>query len=689
MKIKTLLLTSISTNILLFSPEITLANNVEKQFSPELQNKNSLLKEIVVTANPLEKNSNQFARPVKILKDKELQQKTRATLGETLNKELGVNSTFYGQGASRPVIRGLEGDNIAILQNGIANIDASATSVDHNIAIDPYSAEKIEIIRGPQALFYGTKAIGGVINIIDNRIPEEQSSKLITGEVSSQYNSADRERSGRIKLKSGDINSGINYNFSGFTRDTDNYDINGFARSGSKRFSEPLTPPDTEVSNKLINSQTDAVGGNLGLSKIYDDGFIGVSYSGLNNNYGIPPEYADDVNIRLKSRRVDFSGENENLNDKIKKVTYKLGFTDYNHSEYEGTSPETTFKNNGYDGRVEFTHAPINGFQGAFGIQSFGLNASTIGDEPLLPITDTLTNSAFLYEELPFDEYMLMFGGRADHQTVESSGGGNFGAASDRSDTTFSGSTGIKYYLSDEYSSTLNLSYTERAPNHQELFSNGPHEATGTFEVGDINLDIQRSYGVDISLNKDAGDITGALNLFYNRFQDYIFLNQTGLTDGGSGFDIYNFTGTPAEFFGFETEIGRNLYQNGSQKLDGKIHFDYVQAENTRTNQPLPHISPMRLGSRLTHTYSKLTTTLNTTYTFEQNETPANEASTDGFTMVDMGFDYEIDNSENPASLYLQGTNLLNEEARNHISFIKDEVPLPGRSVMVGVKIGF
>ncbi len=259
----------------------------------------STLKEIVVTANPLEKTSNQYAKPVKILKGSELKRKERTTLGETLNKELGVNSTFYGSGASRPVIRGLDGDNIAILQNGITTIDASSTSVDHNVSIDPHSVDRIEIIRGPQALFYGTKAIGGVVNIIDDRIPEEQNQEMISGEVDTHYNTADRERSGGIKLKGGDVNSGINYQLSGFTRDTDNYDINGFARSESKRASDPLTPPDTEVKDKLLNSQTDSVGGSFGLSKIYEDGFIGVSYSGLNNNYGIAPEYADDVNINL------------------------------------------------------------------------------------------------------------------------------------------------------------------------------------------------------------------------------------------------------------------------------------------------------------------------------------------------------------------------------------------------------
>ncbi len=339
---------------------------------------------------------------------------------------------------------------------------------------------------------------------------------------------------------------------------------------------------------------------------------------------------------------------------------------------------------------MELTHNPVNGFQGSFGLQSYGVNSSALGDEPFLPITDTLINSAFLYEELPFDDYTLMFGGRVDHQNIKSMGGGSFGASDDRNDTTASGSTGVKYYFDDEYSSTFNLSYTERAPNSQELFANGPHEATSTFEVGDINLDVQRSYGADISFKKEEGDITGELNLFYNRFQDYIFLNPTGAVDGGSGFDVYNFTGVPAEFYGLETRVEKNLYQAGVQKLDGEIRFDYVQAENTRTNQPLPRISPMRLGAGLTHTYEKLTTNFDTTYTFEQTETAPNETETDGFTTVDLGFDYKIcDKAEKQTSVYLQGTNLLDEEARNHISFIKDEVTLPGRSVMVGLRVGF
>ncbi len=635
-------------------------------------NKDKIIKlnEIVVTANPLERSSNQYIKPLKILKNDELKLKTRNSLGETLNKELGVNSTFYGNGASRPVIRGLDGDNITILQNGVSTIDASATSVDHNISIDPMSVERIEIIRGPQALFFGSKAIGGVINIIDNRIPDKQINKLVTGTFDTSYNTVDKARAAAIKIKGGESASGLNYQLTTFGKDTNNYSFNA----------------DNEPSGKLLNSQSDSKGGSFGVSKIFDSGFVGISYSGLNDNYGIPVDPIDEENIKLESRRTDLAGAFSDISEHIKKITYKIGVSDYNHTEYEGSTPETTFKNNGYDSRIEITHNPIKGFQGAIGLQSFGMNASTIGSDPLLPITDTLSNSLFLYEELPFDDYNLMFGGRTDHQSTSSQGGGNFGNASEKTDLTFSASTGIKYYISDIYTSSLNLGYTQRAPNHQEYFANGPHDATSTYEVGNNNLDVQSSTNIDLSFKKEEGNLTAELNLFYNKFKNYISLDPSGTIDGSSGFEIYNFTGVPAQFMGFEAETKYKLSHN----LNGKLSFDYVQAENTRTNHPLPRISPMRLGAGLEHNHSNLTTSLDTTYTFKQNDTAPNETPTDGFIMIDLALDYKINpTKESPTNIYLQATNLLDENARNHISFIKDDVPLPGRSFMIGLRQNF
>ncbi|MDX1950351.1 MAG: TonB-dependent receptor [Rickettsiales bacterium] len=650
------------------------------------------LDEVVVSANPLEKNSKEFARPAKVLKNEELNRKNSITLGETLKQELGVHSSFYGAGASRPIIRGLDGDNIAILQNSISVIDASAASPDHNISIDPFSAEKIEIIRGPQALFYGSKAIGGVVNILDSRIIEEQQTELVSGEFNTRYNTGDRERTAGIKLKGGEANSGLNYYFSGVARDTDNYDINGFARSEALRIADPLAD---EVSNKLLNSQTDSVNGTFGISKVYDDGFLGVSYSALNNNYGIPVEPEEGENIQMKSRRFDVSGGNEKVNDTIKKLTYKIGFTDYNHTEFEGNTPETSFKNNGFDGRIELTHNPINGFQGAVGLQSTLINASAVGEDPFVPLTKTLTNSAFIYEELPFDRYSLMFGGRADYQQAESEGGATFGNPQDRNDLTFSGSTGIKYFIDDVYTSNFNLSYTERAPNQTELYANGPHGATSTFEVGDANLDIQRSFGADLSFKKEVGELTGELNLFYNRFQNYIFLNPTGVVDGGSGYEIFNFTGVPAEFFGFELASNYNLINEGNNKLDSNASFDYVQAENTRTGQNLPRISPMRVGAGLAYTNKSLIASVQNFYVFEQDEIAANETKTDGYNMLNLALDYNLSEfnlnpeSKIEPSIYLQANNILDEEARVHNSFIKDSAPLMGRNYMMGLRSRF
>jgi iron complex outermembrane receptor protein len=642
--------------------------------------------EVIVSANPLENIGESSIKPINILKNKEIFHKKKSTLGETLNRELGVNSTFYSAGVSRPVIRGLGGDNIAILQNDVATIDASATSVDHNISIDPTNIDRIEILRGAQALFYGSKAVGGVINVIDNRIPSEKIDEIATGFVETRYNSADNGKTESFKAEGGF--NGLNYHVNGFTRDTDNYDIPNFARSKSERIANPI-PVTEEREGRVTNSQTNNSGGSFGLSKTYDQGYLGVAYTALNNNYGIASNPDNYGNIRLRSQRTDFAAGLNNISSLIKKAKFKLGISDYNHTEFEGTSPETTFKNNGYDGRIELNHTKIKNLEGAFGYQSQKISASALGNEAFLPKTQTNINSLFIYEELPSNKITYEFGLRSDFQQISSEASEHFGSSSSRDDLTFSGSTGFHFDLNNSYSILTHFTYTEKAPNNQELYANGAHDATNTFEVGDKNLNIQRSQGFDVSINKNSGKFLGAINLFYNRFTNYIALNPTDNFDADSGFQIYNYSGVPADFYGAETSLKTNIFEKNINKLDMELKWDYVQAENRKTNNYLPRISPMRVGSVLTYQISKIGFNFDTYYVFEQSNTAPHESKTGDYFMVDSGLDYLLDNSSTPTSIFIQGTNLLDEEARNHISFTKDKIAMQGRSLMIGLRSNF
>ena len=635
-------------------------------FSANAENSPSKIKQVIVTANPLGRSASEISQPVTVLSGDELVYKSQPTIGETLSKEPGIRSTYFGPGASRPVIRGLEGDQIMVLQNGVGNIDASAASVDHNVAIDPLTVEKIEVVRGPAALLYGSRAVGGVVNIVDNRIPDEKIDEIVTGVTDIRHNTANNERSGSILLEGGIGNYA--------------WHINGF-----KRIADDIDTPVGE----LANSQSNSGGATFGLSRFFDNdkGYIGFSVTDYSTNYGTVAE--EDVTIGMDQKRYDIAGLYKKPIDFIKEVKFKAGISDYDHTEFEGSEVGTIFENNGYDGRIEIVHEKLAGFEGAFGVQSSKSDFSALGDEAFLPPTLTTTNAAFLLEELPLDKVTLQFGARVENQEIDRQQTVNFGAADTRQDTTGSGSVGFVYKPDDQYAIGLTTSYTQRAPNAQELFANGNHVATSTFEVGNRNLNIQKSTGVDLSLRKEKGSIKGEVNFFYNNFQDFIALTPTGQTDPGDGNPIFNYVNLPAKFYGMEAKVLFDAYKKGAHKLDFEVRGDYLEARNSRTNEPLPRISPARVGGSAIYKYKKTSYRLDADYTFAQSNVSQNESKTDGFLMLDFGADYEINLDSTSSLLYAKATNLLDEEARIHTSIIKDQAPLMGRSFMIGVRTAF
>lgn len=651
--------------------------------SPALAENITTLKPIVVTANPLGRSADELTQPVTVLAGDDLLKKLQPTIGETLSQELGIRSTYFGPNASRPVIRGLDGDQIQILQNGIANLDASAASVDHNVAIDPLTVKRIEVIRGPAALLYGSKAVGGVVNVIDNRIPDEPISEKITGATDARFNSANKERSGSILLEGGIENYAWHIN--GFKRTTDDLNIPGYARSRGLRAEEPTD--EGEAKNKLPNSQSDSKGGTVGVSKFFKKGYLGVALTNYNTNYGTVAE--PNVTIDMKQQRLDIAGAYKEPLKSVKEVKYKLGLSNYEHTEFEGSEAGTVFKNRGYDSRVEIVHNKLGIFEGAVGFQSQASDFSALGEESFLPSTTTRTNSGFIFEEIPLGNLLLQFGGRFDYQAITVKENPSFGPADSRNDLTGSGSAGLVYHPIKGYAVAFSSSYTQRAPNAQELYANGPHLATGTFSVGNKNLDVQQSQGFDLSFRKELGSIKGEVNFFYNRFQNFITSVATGANDGESGLPIYNYTNLNAEFYGAEAKTEFTAYNANANKLSFEIRGDYVEARNSDTKKPLPRIAPLRVGGSAIYQYQKIGFRLDADYTFAQNRVSQFERPTDGYTMLNAGADYNIKFGPTSSTIYLKAANLLNEEARNHVSFLKDIAPLAGRSFIVGIRSAF
>ena len=658
----------------------------------------AVLDETVVTASPLARTLFEQAQPASILTGEPLRLALQPTLGETLSSTPGVSSTYFGPAASRPIIRGLDGDRIRVLQNGGNTIDASATSVDHAVSFDPVSVESIEVVRGPATLLYGPNAIGGVVNVRDNRIPDEPIDRPVRGHVEGRYGSVNSERGGAFLLEGG--LGAFQWHIEGYKRATDALHIPGDARSERLRRTEPLPAGEKEARDVLPNSDLRTEGLAGGASYVWDGGYFGVAYSGFHTNYGTVAER--EVTIDMEQRRWDFRGAFFAPFAHVKAIKYSLGVSDYEHTEFEGAVAGTKFENEGYDARIELAHDKLGLLEGALGFQSEKSNFSAQGEEAFLPPVETRVNSVFLFEEAAFAAVRLQFGVRYDHVSVESSTAETFGRGQERTFDNISASAGFIVSPAEGYAIALNAAFTQRAPTYQELFAAGPHIATDAFEIGDSQLESEKSFSLDLSLRKKVGRVTGALSFFYNRFTDFISLSATGTEQ--DDLPVFAYRATDADFFGGEAEITWHLLESRvaesgkdgksppatpDSSLDLEFKADYVRATDRNADEPLPRIPPFRASTALRWKYDRWSASVEGQYTARQNRTAEFELPTDSYFLLNASIGYRASLGPVSADFYVKGVNLTDAEARLHTSFLKDIAPLGGRGVIAGMKFEF
>jgi iron complex outermembrane receptor protein len=640
-----------------------------------------ILDPIVTTASPLAREADEIAQPTSVVGGHLLDERRQATLGETLSGQPGVDSTYFGPGASRPVIRGLGGDRIRVLAGGIGTIDASVISPDHAVSLDPLLVERVEIVRGPATLLYGGGAIGGVVNVIDGRIPETLPAAPVTGRFEARGATAAHELAGAGVLE-GAVGRWA-WRLDGFRRETDDVRIPGLGPTPEKA-AEMIAEGETPSNGTLVNSATDTSGGSAGLSYIGPAGHLGVSYNGFDSFYGIVAE--PDVRIDLRQRRWDLHGEWLQPAGVLRAIKLQLGFGDYRHDELEGEEVGTRFTNEGHEGRLEFLHEKIGPFEGALGFQSTRSDFAALGDEAFLPPSVTTGNAVFLYEEAATGAVTWQLGARWERQKIAPDAGSGHGEVSHPL-STFTG--GAVWTLSPDYALALSVSANERAPNAQELFADGPHVGTGTYEVGDMGLRPEKSIGVDLSLRRTAGFVTGELNFFVNRFDGYIYEQDTGAVDDESGLPVFAYVQRDAQFYGGELEVTFHLQKGKDRATDLRFFADSVRATNTTDNTPLPRTTPVRFGVGLDWHAGPWSFTTELRHVGDQDRVAPGETPTDGYELLSVAFSRHIDIGRGHAELFLRGTNLLDETARVHASFLKDIAPLPGRDVSVGIRYLF
>ncbi|EIJ44909.1 TonB-dependent heme/hemoglobin receptor protein [Herbaspirillum sp. GW103] len=653
------------------------ANTANTSATPAAQ---PALQPIVVTATPFASEEDvQVLAPAKVITGDELRNKLGNSLGDTLSNELGVSASAFGAGASRPIIRGMEGPRVMILQNGMDVSDVSTVSNDHAVATEAATARQIEILRGPAALLYGSGAIGGLVNVVNDRIPTELVGKP-TGTVEGRYGTVDGEKNSSFSL---DTSAGqIGLHLDGNYRDTDNYKIPGNVRQGDS----------SSASGRLPNSFTHETSLGAGISYVTNWGYIGLSAATLDDHYGIP---TDEMSfIDLHQNRYDLDTVVNQPFAGIEKFRVRMGYTDYTHIEkaQDGT-PNTVFSNRSQQTRWELTHAPLAGWHGTFGVQTEQSNYSALtpdtGVSELTPPTRSSSFAGFLVEERQFGQVLASAGLRAESVSRRPDSGSGLPG---RNFSLISWSTGGLWSFQPGYGLGLTYSFAQRAPTVEELYSNGPHESTSTYDIGDNQLKKETSHNIELSLQKTEGLVRWKGNVFRNKVNNYIYgrtngqVDDTGTADANGEFTQRFWSQGDATIRGVEAEVTYNWNGEG---VSGRVFAD--TSRGTLDNQGnLPLQPATRYGIELGYKTGPWASGVKVLRAQKQDRLASFETyETPSYTQLDANLSYTQRLNGVKLTWFALARNLLNQDIRLSTSVLRETVPLGGRNFIVGVRTAF
>ena len=671
--------------------------------------------EIIITA-PFVRELDLLAG-TSVLTGTDLQRELRPQLGDTLTRLPGVSATSFSPGASRPVLRGFQGERIRVLTDGIGSIDVSNTSADHAVTIDPLTSERIEVLRGPAVLLFGGQAIGGAVNVIDRRIPRVVPENGAHFDVIGIYGSAADERSigGAADFALG--GSGLVLHLDGSFRKTDDLRVGGFVLSPELRAEQlEIAEEETEeghfeeaaealalagLRGRLPNSATEQKTAGAGLALIRDTFNLGASISWFDSDYGVPSRPgaehrhegeeeeggeeeehgAAPVTIGLEQVRMDLRGEYQVASGFLDRIRLRLGAANYEHTEFEGEEVGTVFKSDGLEGRLEFVQRDRNGWRGASGVQYFRRDFEAIGAEAFVPPNETRQLGLFTLQEFAVGLVGLEAAARYEHTDVRSDTVGV-----DRNFNAFSGAVGASYQLAPGTKVGFNVSRTERGPAAEELFSNGPHIASQSFEVGDPNLSKEKSWGAEAYMRVQGNGFSLSATAFANWFDDFIFQADTGEEE--DDLPVFQYFQRDATYYGFEAEASATLFEAGGFRFVADGVADYVRA-TVEGGGPVPRIPPLRLLGGLEAQSEKIDGRVEAEWVSDQDRVAAFENRTDGHTMVNASIAWRPWGRERETVFLLSANNIFDVDARRHASFTKDFVPLAGRDIRVSARFSF
>lgn len=676
---------------------------------------------MVITA-PLRQKITDITLPVTILKGDELFLKTGRSIGETLKDEPGITSQSFGPGVGTPVIRGQGGPRVRVLNNSIGSNDVSQLSPDHATSVEPILVERIEVLRGPATLLYGSGAIGGVVNIIDNRIPGRLFSKLLGGALEQRFDSAANESVTAMKVEGGKGN--LAYHLDGFFRTRGNLGIggNGIDIAAAQAMDSSLTVIQNPRGH-IPNTSAHAISGSAGVSLVGDPGFAGVSIIRLENNYGIPPDGSGGANTRidLRQSKYDFRSELIDPFSLVEALRTRLGYTDYKHTELDGGSglpwtPGTAFTNKTYEGRVELTHRPIGPFRGTVGLQAISSNFAAFDFEQgnsktIVPKSLINSYGIFGVESFNYGPVSYQLGGRVEKTSIDPQGQNSLLGAPltpSRFDyTPVSASVSALWKQDQRHKISLGGTRSQRAPQVQELLSYGFHDATRSFEEGNASLKMETSYNLDVGYKLNIDWVRVEVDFFNNWVNDYIYQQRTGTSvfqDEDSGAPLACDGSQPPDagcqavlqthqanaiFRGYESKLIFPLLKGAGSLMDLTLFSDYTRGKFA-SGVSVPRMPPLRFGFQLDYTKDRLTGNLRLTRGEAQNHPGLNETPTHGYVLLNLSIQYKIKTSPGSEMLiFARANNLLNENIRNSVSYLRNFSPEAGRSAQVGVRLAF
>lgn len=700
----------------------------------------SVIEQLDVVGIPLHASNIEAAMPINVLAGEELRNKQAATLGDSLAGEVGVHTNFHGNVASTPIIRGLSGPRVLITQNSLDVSDVSRVGPDHSVATEVSTAEQLEVLRGPATLFFGSGAIGGVVNIVDKRVPTDTETG---GEWQLSHDSVNDQDLASVNLNTG--TGKFAFHVDGFWREANDYEV-----SGSPEIDEDHGERSVE------GTAEESKGYTFGTSYILDNGYIGFSYGKLDRDYGIPGHghgeeeegheeeeheegEEETVTLGLEQDRYQLLSELTFDHAFFSALNTRIGYTDYEHTEFENGTSGTTFTNETSEVKLELLHQPMADWHGGIVLDYKNSEFSATGEEAFAPPSETDAFAIALVEERHFGDVLLQLGARIEHVTIKSSevaiadvefhhhdGEGEEEEhgeeeheaeifSFDEDYTPFSLSVGAVWDFAPGYNVGLALSYSERAPSAAELLSFGPHIATGTFEIGALfeaheegdelhfepvssKPEMEKSTNIDITFRKFEGNVGIILNAFYNQIDNYYAQFNTELfAESGHGhgeeegageedihadeLPVFLFQSADVSLLGFEAQ---GVWQI-SPRFKTTVYADYVRAK-LDDGGDLPRIPPMRFGASLDYVYQRLSANLSWTHYSDQDDVATLETETDGYDWINANINYRIPFDETELTLFLKVENLGDEEARVHSSFLKDLAPKPGRNFQIGIR---